>query len=56
VSRLGLISLREGADLAAVRRRAKTGENLSTYGSATRLFATHKIIDSGKKTADIKEM
>jgi hypothetical protein len=32
------------------------GENLSTYGSATRSFATHKIIDSGKKTAEITKM
>jgi hypothetical protein len=32
------------------------GGNLSTYGNATRLFATHKIVDSGKKTAEITEM
>jgi hypothetical protein len=40
----------------AVGKRIKMGENLSTYGGATRLFATHKIIDSGRKTAEITEM
>jgi hypothetical protein len=31
-------------------------ENLSTYGGAMRAFATHKIVDSGKKSAEITEM
>jgi hypothetical protein len=34
----------------------KMAQNLSTYGSAMRAFATHKIIDSGKKTAEITKM
>jgi hypothetical protein len=55
-NRLGLISLRKSANPLAVGRRVKMGEMLSTYGSAMRLFATHKIIDSGKKTAEITEM
>jgi hypothetical protein len=29
---------------------------LLAYGDATGLFATHKIIDSGKKTAEITKM
>jgi hypothetical protein len=29
---------------------------LLAYGGATGLFATHKIIDSGRKTAEITEM
>jgi hypothetical protein len=37
-------------------RRIKMGENLSTYGSAMCPGATHKIIDSGKKTAEITKM
>jgi hypothetical protein len=37
-------------------KRIKMGQDLSTYGSATRLFATHKIIDSGKKTGEITKM
>jgi len=37
-------------------RRMKMGGMLSTYGGAASLFATHKIIDSGKKTAEITKM
>jgi hypothetical protein len=32
------------------------GEMLSTYGSATCLLQRTKMIDSGKKTAEITEM
>jgi hypothetical protein len=56
INGLGLISLRENAGPLAVGRPIKMGENLSTYGSATRVVATHKIIDSGKKTAEITKM
>jgi hypothetical protein len=51
-----LISLRKSANPQAMGRRVKMGGILSTYGGAMRLFATHKIIDSGKKTAEITEM
>jgi hypothetical protein len=50
------MSLRESADAPAVGERAKMAHPLSGYGNATKLFATHKIIDSGKKAAEITKM
>jgi hypothetical protein len=47
------MSLRENAGHPAVGGGTKMVLGLLAYGDATDLFAMHKIIDSGKKTAEI---
>jgi hypothetical protein len=43
-------------ELYASQAQAENQENILTYGSAAHAVATHKIVDSGKKTADITKM
>jgi hypothetical protein len=50
------MSLRENARPPAMGSGTKMACALLAYGDARVLFATHKIVDSGKKTAEITKM